>query len=284
MKSKIFDLTVLMIFAPMMVGASSAWAVDKPCTVIGVRTTVAEVCAQAGNTCTPTTVTIGSCTTLQANTQFDFGARDLIVDNAGTLQIDPTATAAPGEPLPWLLIQGATVTVKGGGTIRGTGTNGNGALLNPTAIRVLATTGDLVVDLGGLVISASRGLPGTHILLDTVATPGAQNSKPGNIIIAGEVRSNVQGQDIAGDPVYGGRLILPRGADEALRACLRGFHRQALHAAQLSFDHPRTGKRLVFDSGLPEDFRQLLAALAADSAAAALADQAQPRGRASRRR
>ena len=90
------------------------------------------------------------------------------------------------------------------------------------------------------------------------------------------------GYPIVGDPVYGGRLILPRGADEALRACLRGFHRQALHAVQLSFDHPRTGKRLVFDSGLPEDFRQLLAALGADSAAAA--EQAPPRVRASRRR
>jgi 23S rRNA pseudouridine1911/1915/1917 synthase len=46
---------------------------------------------------------------------------------------------------------------------------------------------------------------------------------------------------IVGDPVYGGRFALPRGATPPLIDMLRGFKRQALHAAALAFDHPRSG-------------------------------------------
>jgi 23S rRNA pseudouridine1911/1915/1917 synthase len=69
---------------------------------------------------------------------------------------------------------------------------------------------------------------------------------------------------IVGDPVYGGRFARPRGASDALVLCLRGFRRQALHAASLAFDHPRTGKRRSFESPLPTDFAALLAALRQD--------------------
>jgi 23S rRNA pseudouridine1911/1915/1917 synthase len=69
---------------------------------------------------------------------------------------------------------------------------------------------------------------------------------------------------IVGDPVYGGRLAQPRGAAPELVATLRGFKRQALHAASVGFDHPRTGKRLVLNSSVPEDFEQLLLALRDD--------------------
>ena len=37
-----------------------------------------------------------------------------------------------------------------------------------------------------------------------------------------------------------------------------GDKRQALHAATLGFDHPRTGKRLTLHSKVPKDFEQLL--------------------------
>jgi 23S rRNA pseudouridine1911/1915/1917 synthase len=74
---------------------------------------------------------------------------------------------------------------------------------------------------------------------------------------------------IVGDPVYGGRLARPRGAGEALVAILHDFKRQALHAATLAFDHPRTGKRLSLDSPVPPDFAELLAALREDAAAVA---------------
>jgi len=70
---------------------------------------------------------------------------------------------------------------------------------------------------------------------------------------------------IVGDPVYGGRFALPRGATAPLIDMLRGFKRQALHAAALSFDHPRTGKRLSLDSPVPADIAALLAVLRTDA-------------------
>jgi 23S rRNA pseudouridine1911/1915/1917 synthase len=69
---------------------------------------------------------------------------------------------------------------------------------------------------------------------------------------------------IVGDPVYGGRLAVPRGVGTALAMRLRAFKRQALHAASLGFDHPRSGKPLRFTSPLPADFAQLLASLRTD--------------------
>jgi 23S rRNA pseudouridine1911/1915/1917 synthase len=72
------------------------------------------------------------------------------------------------------------------------------------------------------------------------------------------------GYPIVGDPVYGGRLGIPKGASAELTAQLRGLRRQALHAACLSFDHPRTKKRKTFSSPLPADLVQLLNALRAD--------------------
>ena len=75
---------------------------------------------------------------------------------------------------------------------------------------------------------------------------------------------------IVGDPVYGGRFAQPKGAGQSLVDTLRAFKRQALHAAALGFDHPRTGKRLGFASLVPEDFGKLLRALRDDAAAAAV--------------
>jgi 23S rRNA pseudouridine1911/1915/1917 synthase len=70
---------------------------------------------------------------------------------------------------------------------------------------------------------------------------------------------------IVGDPVYGGRFALPRGATPPLIDMLRSFKRQALHATALAFDHPRTGKRLTLQSPVPSDFAQLLAVLRDDA-------------------
>lgn len=75
------------------------------------------------------------------------------------------------------------------------------------------------------------------------------------------------GQPIVGDPVYGRRLTVPRGATDRLREQLRSFPRQALHAAQLAFDHPRTGERLTFERPPPADMQALLASLRDDLAA-----------------
>ena len=76
------------------------------------------------------------------------------------------------------------------------------------------------------------------------------------------------GFPLVGDRVYGGRLALPKGATEDLRAALRAFPRQALHAARLRFEHPVTGQPVECAAPLPSDLRDLLAALARDVAAA----------------
>jgi len=72
------------------------------------------------------------------------------------------------------------------------------------------------------------------------------------------------GYPIVGDPVYGGRKRLPAGASAALRNALEDFHRQALHAARLSFAHPKTGKPVSYEAPLPADLVRLLDALERD--------------------
>jgi 23S rRNA pseudouridine1911/1915/1917 synthase len=71
---------------------------------------------------------------------------------------------------------------------------------------------------------------------------------------------------LVGDPVYGGRLAVPKGASAALIEALRGFRRQALHAARLELRHPGSGEIVQFEAPLPVDFAALLAALRADAA------------------
>ena len=73
---------------------------------------------------------------------------------------------------------------------------------------------------------------------------------------------------LVGDPVYGGRFALPKGATTVMIDSLRTFKRQALHAASLAFDHPRSGKRLCVESPLPPDYAALLAVLRDDARAA----------------
>ena len=67
---------------------------------------------------------------------------------------------------------------------------------------------------------------------------------------------------LVGDPVYGGRLRLPKGASEALIQCLHDFRRQALHAESLGFIHPVSGESVAWQSPLPDDFARLLQLLA----------------------
>lgn len=70
---------------------------------------------------------------------------------------------------------------------------------------------------------------------------------------------------LVGDPVYGGRLALPKGASEELIQMLRRFKRQALHAARLDFVHPVSGERLEFEVTPPDDFQELLAVMRQDA-------------------
>ena len=70
---------------------------------------------------------------------------------------------------------------------------------------------------------------------------------------------------LVGDPIYGGRLALPKGASEELIQVLRHFKRQALHATRLALAHPVSEKPLVFEIPPPEDLQALIDTMRRDS-------------------
>ena len=72
------------------------------------------------------------------------------------------------------------------------------------------------------------------------------------------------GHPLVGDRSYGARGLLPRAPHPAVILALRGFARQALHAAALEFDHPDTGDRCRFEAPLPRDLAELVAVLRQD--------------------
>ncbi|MEH6518583.1 MAG: 23S rRNA pseudouridine(1911/1915/1917) synthase RluD [Halioglobus sp.] len=67
---------------------------------------------------------------------------------------------------------------------------------------------------------------------------------------------------LIGDPSYGGRPKLPKGASQELIEALRGFPRQALHAEVLGLIHPASGEDRQFECPLPDDMIALLDVLA----------------------
>ncbi|RLU00888.1 23S rRNA pseudouridine(1911/1915/1917) synthase RluD [Ketobacter sp.] len=71
---------------------------------------------------------------------------------------------------------------------------------------------------------------------------------------------------LLGDPTYGGRLRIPKGATAELVEALRQFKRQALHARKLGVEHPATGEYCEWEVPLPEDFRDMIKVLRDDVA------------------
>jgi 23S rRNA pseudouridine1911/1915/1917 synthase len=71
------------------------------------------------------------------------------------------------------------------------------------------------------------------------------------------------GHPVMGDPAYGAGFKASASllGPEA-QARLAALGRQALHAAELGFEHPVTKRRLKFTSALPGDIAELCAALA----------------------
>ena len=70
------------------------------------------------------------------------------------------------------------------------------------------------------------------------------------------------GHPLLGDATYGqGFKTAASRLDQRARAALAGLGRQALHAAELGFRHPSTGKDLLFQAPLPADLRRLNQAL-----------------------
>ena len=72
------------------------------------------------------------------------------------------------------------------------------------------------------------------------------------------------GNPLIGDADYGAAFrtkanLLP----EQAKAVVNGFHRQALHAFLLAFEHPRTGETMHFEAPMPPDMEALVEALRA---------------------
>jgi len=66
---------------------------------------------------------------------------------------------------------------------------------------------------------------------------------------------------LVGDPVYAGRFKMPAAVSDNVKASLRTFGRQALHAKKITLIHPRTEEEMSWESELPEDMFALLSAL-----------------------
>ena len=64
------------------------------------------------------------------------------------------------------------------------------------------------------------------------------------------------GHPLLGDAVYGGARREAREPGGVAARAAAAIGRQALHAARLAFDDPRTGKRLSFEAPLPADLRR----------------------------
>ena len=73
------------------------------------------------------------------------------------------------------------------------------------------------------------------------------------------------GMPVLGDSIYGSGFKAKVGRlGDGPREALETLGRQALHAAELGFEHPLTGRSLQFESPLPADMASLLNALEAD--------------------
>jgi len=66
------------------------------------------------------------------------------------------------------------------------------------------------------------------------------------------------GHPLLGDFTYGGKVKFPKGATEELKQAIKNFPRQALHAKNLSINHPKVNKELSWKSKLPEDIDNMI--------------------------
>lgn len=120
------------------------------------------------------------------------------------------------------------------------------------------------VDRRRVVASATRGVPSTTRFerLSTVRIgTGCSLSVMRCRLVTGrthQIRVHLasSGWPIVGDAVYGAPRW-ERAEDDALRALLRTFPRQALHAWRLAFPHPYGGQRVSIQAKAPPDFAEL---------------------------
>ena len=72
------------------------------------------------------------------------------------------------------------------------------------------------------------------------------------------VQFSHMGYPIVGDKTYGGKSKYPKGISALLREKIDQFPRQALHASELEFIHPRTKQKVNFKISLPKDILELI--------------------------
>lgn len=72
------------------------------------------------------------------------------------------------------------------------------------------------------------------------------------------------GFTLVGDPVYGQRLAIAGDCSPRLERALRGFQRQALHAARIQYRHPVVDSIQTWEAPLPEDMQALIEACTDD--------------------
>lgn len=71
------------------------------------------------------------------------------------------------------------------------------------------------------------------------------------------------GHPLVADPLYAsGFATKANRLPDPLKGLVQGLGRQALHAAELGFEHPVTGEEMAFEAPLPSDLAALAAALA----------------------
>jgi 23S rRNA pseudouridine1911/1915/1917 synthase len=79
-----------------------------------------------------------------------------------------------------------------------------------------------------------------------------------------QIRAHMKylGHPLFNDATYGGDQVVKGTVftryKQFVQNCFKLIPRQALHAKTLGFTHPVTGKKMKFDSGLPDDFRLVL--------------------------
>lgn len=69
------------------------------------------------------------------------------------------------------------------------------------------------------------------------------------------------GFPLVGDPVYGNRKQLSAQVDEQVKSAVLAFNRQALHAYELGFIHPKTNEDMLLSAPLPKDMTDLIETL-----------------------
>lgn len=73
------------------------------------------------------------------------------------------------------------------------------------------------------------------------------------------VHLSEKGYPVVGDATYGRGPKRSSLNNPGLAPALKNFDRHALHAAKLSFLHPKTGERLVFSAPVPKEMEALIA-------------------------